>query len=141
VGADQWERVIAVNLFGTASVIRTALPFLEASHGRVITVASTLGLRAVPDATAYCASKFAVVGLTRALQAELSGRVAVTLLIPGGMRTAFFDGREERYRPGPDALLNDPVEVAKAIVFVLTRPPGCEVRELLITPEREASWP
>ena len=49
---------------------------------------------------AYCASKFGVVGLTRALSAELAGRVAVTLLIPGGMRTSFFDGRTEQYRPG-----------------------------------------
>jgi NADP-dependent 3-hydroxy acid dehydrogenase YdfG len=141
VGADRWERVVAVNLLGTASVIRTALPYLEASRGRVITVASTLGLRALPEASAYCASKFGVVGLTRALQAELSGRVAVTLLVPGGMRTAFFDGREERYRPGADAILNDPAEVAEAVMFVLTRPPGCEVRELLITPAREPSWP
>jgi short-subunit dehydrogenase len=132
---------VAVNLLGTASVIRTALPYLEASRGRVITVASTLGLRALPEASAYCASKFGVVGLTRALQAELSGRVAVTLLVPGGMRTAFFDGREERYRPGADAILNDPAEVAEAVMFVLTRPPGCEVRELLITPAREPSWP
>lgn len=141
VSADKWERVIAVNLLGTAAVIRAALPFLENSRGRVITVASTLGLRALPDASAYCASKFGVVGLTRSLQAELTGRVAVTLLVPGGMRTAFFDGRDEKYRPPSDATLNDPKEVAQAVLFALTRPPGVELRELVITPEREPSWP
>ena len=141
VPADRWERVVAVNLLGTAAVIRAALPHLEASRGRVVTVASTLGLRALPEASAYCASKFGVVGLTRALQAELSGRVAVTLLVPGGMRTAFFDGRAEKYRPGAGAVLNDPREVAESVLFALTRPPGCEVRELLITPEGEPSWP
>jgi NAD(P)-dependent dehydrogenase (short-subunit alcohol dehydrogenase family) len=141
VPAEQWESVIRVNLLGTAAVIRAALPYLERSHGRVVTVASTLGLRALPEASAYCASKFGVVGLTRALQAELSGRVAVTLLIPGGMRTAFFDGREERYRPAADAPLSDPRDVARSVVFALTRPPGCELRELIITPEREPSWP
>jgi NAD(P)-dependent dehydrogenase (short-subunit alcohol dehydrogenase family) len=141
VPAAQWEKVIEVNLLGTAAVIRAALPHLEQSRGRIVTVASTLGLRALPEASAYCASKFGVVGLTRALQAELTGRVAVTLLIPGGMRTAFFEGRDEKYRPSADASLNDPREVAHAVLFALTRPPGCELRELVITPEREPSWP
>jgi NAD(P)-dependent dehydrogenase (short-subunit alcohol dehydrogenase family) len=136
-----WDRVVEVNLLGTAAVVRAALPFLESSHGRVVTVASTLGLRALSDATAYCASKFGVVGFTRALQVELAGRVGVTLLIPGGMQTSFFDGRPERYRPGPDAQLNDPRNVAAAVLFALSRPAGCEVRELIITPEREPSWP
>jgi NAD(P)-dependent dehydrogenase (short-subunit alcohol dehydrogenase family) len=141
VNARTWDRVVEVNLLGTAAVVRAALPFLEASRGRVVTVASTLGLRALSDATAYCASKFGVVGFTRALQAELAGRIGVTLLIPGGMRTAFFDGRPEQYRPGPDAELNDPRNVAAAVLFALSRPAGCEVRELIITPEREPSWP
>ncbi len=138
---DSWESVIKVNLIGMAAVVRAAIPHLERVHGRIVTVASTLGLRALPDATAYCASKFGVVGFTRALQAELSGRVGVTLLVPGGMKTAFFDGRSEQYRPGPEAQLNDPAEVAAAVMFALTRPTGCEVRELLITPEGESSWP
>ena len=141
VPAEAWERVVAVNLLGTAAVVRAALPYLVASGGRVVTVASTLGLRALPDATAYCASKFGVVGFTRALAAELAGRVGVTLLVPGGMRTAFFDGRDEQYRPGPDAQLNRPEDVAAAVVFALCQPAGCEVRELLIAPATEPSWP
>jgi NAD(P)-dependent dehydrogenase (short-subunit alcohol dehydrogenase family) len=141
VPGEDWERVIAVNLVGTAAVVRAALPYLEASRGTVVTVASTLGLRALPDATAYCASKFGVVGFTRALAAELAGRVGVTLLVPGGMRTAFFDDRTEQYRPGPDAQLNRPEDVALAVLFCLRQPPGCEVRELVVAPSQEPSWP
>jgi len=141
VPRDAWERVVAVNLLGTVSVVRAALPHLERSGGRVVTVASTLGLRALPDATAYCASKFGVVGFTRALAAEMSGRVGVTLLIPGGMNTAFFDGRDEKYKPGADAQLNDPENVAEAVAFALSQPAGCELRELVITPSMEPSWP
>lgn len=141
VPREAWERVVTVNLLGTAAVVRAALPYLLESRGRVVTVASTLGLRALPDATAYCASKFGVVGFTRALATELAGRIGVTLLLPGGMRTAFFDDREEQYRPGPDAELNRPEDVAAAVVFALRQPPGCEVRELLVTPSREPSWP
>ena len=141
VPGEAWERVVAVNLLGTAAVVRAALPHLEAVRGRVITVASTLGVRALPDATAYCASKFGIVGFTRALAAETAGRVGVTCLLPGGMATGFFDGRDEKYRPPPDAELNPPEEVARAVVFALRRPAGVEVRELLITPSRETSWP
>jgi NAD(P)-dependent dehydrogenase (short-subunit alcohol dehydrogenase family) len=141
VEAGSWERVIAVNLLGTAAVVRAALPYLEQHHGRVVTVASTLGFRALGDATAYCASKFGVVGFTRALAAELGDRVGVTLLVPGGMQTRFFDGRPERYRPAADAPLMDPAEPARGVVFALTRPPGTELRELVMTVATEPSWP
>jgi NAD(P)-dependent dehydrogenase (short-subunit alcohol dehydrogenase family) len=141
VPTEEWERVIKVNLLGTAAVVRAALPHLVPASGKVVTVASTLGLRALSDATAYCASKFGVVGFTRALAAEMAGRVGVTLLIPGGMHTAFFDAREERYKPAPDAKLNRPEDVAASVIFALRQPPGCEVRELVVCPSMETSWP
>lgn len=139
-GAD-WDRVVQVDLLATAAVVRGALPYLRESHGRVVTVASTLGRRAVSDATAYCAAKFGVVGFTQALAAELAGQVGVTLLVPGGMRTAFFDGRTEQYRPGADARLNEPADVAAAVLFALAQPAGCEVRELVVCPAEEPSYP
>jgi NADP-dependent 3-hydroxy acid dehydrogenase YdfG len=141
VPADEWDRVVAVNLLGTVSTVRAALPHLERSQGTVVTVTSTLGIKAVSDATAYCASKFGIVGFTRALTAELKGRVRVTLLVPGGMHTAFFDDRTEQYRPGPDAKLNRPEDVAATVLVALTQPPGCEIRELVVTSSEEASWP
>ena len=141
VPLDTWTRVVAVNLLGTAAVVRAALPHLKANHGRVVTVASTLGIKAVSDATAYCASKFGVVGFTRALAAETAGEVGVTLLIPGGMTTHFFDGRPEQYKPGPDAVLNDPAHVAEAILFALGQPARCELRELVVAVSTESSWP
>ena len=141
VDPEAWDRVIAVNLLGTAAVVRAALPALERSRGRVVTVASTLGLRALPAATAYCASKFGVVGFTRALAVELGDRVGVTMLIPGGMKTHFFDDRPEDFKPGPDQLLNDPADVARTVVFALRQPAGCELRELVVAPAGEPSWP
>jgi NAD(P)-dependent dehydrogenase (short-subunit alcohol dehydrogenase family) len=141
IDANEWERVVVVNLLGTVRVVRAALPALRRERGRVVTVASTLGLRAVSDATAYCASKFGVVGFTRALAAETAGQIGVTLLIPGGMSTPFFDGRPDQYRPGADAQLNAPSDVAAAVVYALQQPSGCEVRELLVCPSTESSWP
>ena len=141
VPAEDWERVIRVNLLGTAAVVRAALPYLERSHGRVVTVASTLGLRGAAGATAYCASKFGVIGFSRALAAELKGRVGVTTLIPGGMDTPFFDDRPEQYKPHDRTNLNRPSDVARSVLFVLSQPKGCEVRELLVAGSMEDSWP
>lgn len=141
VDPEAWDRVVAVNLLGTAAVVRAALPYLERSRGRVVTVASTLGVRALPAATAYCASKFGVVGFTRALAAETGDRVGVTLLLPGGMRTGFFDDRPAEFKPAPDQALNRPEDVARTVVFALRQPPGCELRELLVAPATEPSWP
>lgn len=141
VSAKDWERVLHVNLLGTAAVVRSALPYLKTTRGRIVTCASTLGIKAVSDATAYCAAKFGVVGFSRALAAELAGQVGVTLLIPGGMQTPFFDGRDEQYKPPPDAKLNDPGMVAETVVFALTRPAGSEIREMVVCSSEESSWP
>lgn len=141
VPAADWEKVLGVNLLGTVSTVRAALPHLTASHGRVVTIASTLGIRAVADATAYCASKFGVIGFSHALAAETAGTIGVTTMIPGGMKTRFFDDRTEQYKPQDDSRLNDPERVAQAILFALNQPPGCEVREMLICHEEEGSWP
>jgi NAD(P)-dependent dehydrogenase (short-subunit alcohol dehydrogenase family) len=141
VPAPQWERVIMVNLLGTAAVVRAALPYLQRTRGTVVTCSSTLGTKAVSDATAYCASKFGVVGFTRALAAELAGRVGVTLLIPGGMHTAFFDGRDAQYKPPLDAKLNRPEDTAAAVLVALRQPAGSEIRELVVCTSEESSWP
>lgn len=141
IPAEAWENVIRVNLFGTVAVVRACLPYLERTRGTVVTVSSTLGLRGAGDATAYSASKFAIRGFSQALAAELAGRVGVTLLVPGGMRTPFFDGRSEQYRPGPDADLNDPASTAATVLTALRQPVGSEIREMLVMASGESSWP
>lgn len=139
--AADWEQVIKVNLLGTAAVIRAALPHLRESQGRVVAIGSTHSYRAHPDASAYAASKFGIIGFTRALCQEEAGRVGVSMVAPGAMDTGFFDGRPEQYKPDADEMLNPPEAVAEAVLFCLERPAGCEVRELLVTPSTEGSFP
>jgi NAD(P)-dependent dehydrogenase (short-subunit alcohol dehydrogenase family) len=140
VEGARWEQVVTVNLLGTATVIRAALDHL-AAPADVVTIASTLGWRVLSDATAYCASKFGVVGFTRALARELDGNPRVTLVVPGGMRTSFFDGRPEQYKPGPDAVLSEPASVADVVMAAVEMPPGIEVKEVVVGPPGEPSWP
>jgi NAD(P)-dependent dehydrogenase (short-subunit alcohol dehydrogenase family) len=141
VSTQAWEKVVKTNLLGTVAVVREALPYLKKSHGTVVTCGSTLGIKAVSDATAYCSSKFGITGFTRALAAETAGQIGVTHLIPGGMDTHFFDGRTDQYKPPPDAKLNRPEDTAGAVLFALRQPPGCEVRELVVAASEEGSWP
>lgn len=141
VAPEAWQRVIQVNLFGTVAVVRACLPYLEERRGTVVTVSSTLGLKGADAATAYSSSKFAIRGFTQSLATEYAGRVGVTCLIPGGMRTAFFDGRDERFRPAPDQDLNDPAHTAGVALTALTQPVGSEIREMVVMASGEPSWP
>ena len=57
------------------------------------------------------------------------------------MYTSFFDDREERYKPPRDAKLNVPEDVAHAVLFAMSQPFGCEIKELVVTSSWEDSWP
>ena len=82
-----WRRVLDTNVFGTFLVTRQAVPMMG-EGGRVISISSVLGRFGVPGYTAYCASKHAVIGFTRALALELADRyVTVNAICPGWVDT------------------------------------------------------
>lgn len=86
---DDWNRTLAVNLTGPFLCTRAAMPHLLASgRGRVINIASTYGLIGAPLAPAYCATKGAIVNLTRQLAVDYSGRgIRVNAICPGYIDT------------------------------------------------------
>ena len=130
--------VIGVNLLGTAAVVRAALSDLAHPGGRGPDCLDAR-MAGAPRRHGLLRQQFGVVGFARALAAESRGRPGVTCLLPGGMATAFFDGRPERYKPAL-MQLNDLTVVASSVLFALDQPVGCEVRELLV-PAEETSWP
>jgi short-subunit dehydrogenase len=83
-----YEELMRVNLWGSVWCTHAALPYLKASHGRIVAVSSLAGLVGVPGRTAYSATKFAMGGFFEALRAELKGAgVSVTLAYPGVVAT------------------------------------------------------
>jgi 3-oxoacyl-[acyl-carrier protein] reductase len=86
---DHWERIIQTNLMGTYYVTRAALPsMLNRQSGSIVNIASTAGERGFATGSAYCASKFAVIGLTEALMQEVrKSNIRVTALTPSTVNT------------------------------------------------------
>jgi NAD(P)-dependent dehydrogenase (short-subunit alcohol dehydrogenase family) len=144
MSVEQWDQVIGVNLRAPFLFAKAAMPHMERQRaGHIVNIASTAGTRAWANASAYHASKWGLIGFSRALGVE--GRphgVRVTTVIPGGMRTHFFDRFAEQGIPMPDAAnLQDPANVAQVILFAVRLPAGSALQEVIVTPPGETSWP
>ena len=135
----QWDAVLRTNLRGPFLLAKAALPTLRERQGDIVNIASTAAKRGWPNASAYHASKWGLLGLSYALHAELrAGGVRVTAVIAGGMRTPFL---LERFPDLDPAKLQDPRNVARAVRFALTQPRESVIAEITVLPVQETSWP
>jgi NAD(P)-dependent dehydrogenase (short-subunit alcohol dehydrogenase family) len=140
IDPDRFDRIIEVNLQGPVNVCRAALPALRASRrGMIFNIVSTAAKRAWPNASAYHASKWGLLGFSHALHAEARAYgVRVTAVICGGMRTPFI---LERFPDTPLENLQDPRSVARMLRCLIESEDDNVVPELTILPMRETSWP
>jgi NAD(P)-dependent dehydrogenase (short-subunit alcohol dehydrogenase family) len=140
IDPEVFDQVVGVNLLGPVNMTRAALPALRRSdRGMVINIVSTAAKRTWPNASAYHASKWGLLGFSHALHAEArTYGVRVTAVICGGMRTPFI---LERFPEVDPATLQDPRTVARTIRGLVTAEDDSVVPELTILPMRETSWP
>ena len=135
-----WDRVLGVNLRGPFILSKLAFPIMkEQGSGHIVNITSTAAKRNWPNATAYHASKWGLLGFSHALHTE--GRplgIKVTAVVAGGMRTPFI---LDRFPDTPLENLQDPKNVADTIKFVLMQPEGTVIPEVTVLPMRETSWP
>ena len=138
--AADLEAMLRVNLFGTLFMMQAVLPGMQRrGRGAIINIASLAGRRGVTPLGAYCASKFALVGLTEALRTEVdAARIHVGVVLPGVVETPMVQGIDQAAAlPEWPALLNMPPEwvalaVALAVRFRLHEvsvPPGAALIE------------
>jgi len=124
----EWQRVVTINLTGTflASQAFARRLVAQGKPGRIVNLASTLGLMAAPNRAAYTASKHGVVGLTKEMALELGDRgIRVNAVAPGVIRTPLT----ERYFQDPEMAATirglhatgtwgEPDDIARAILFL-----------------------
>ena len=140
--AEHLDEMIEVNVKGAIHTVRAALPhLLKSDAADIVTLASEAGRRGLPNEAVYCASKFAQVGLTRALDHELRERgIRCTNVCPGGVATDFAMGRGRTPDMPALAGMMRPEDVAEAVMFVLTRPRTHRILEVAFRPVTETSW-
>jgi NAD(P)-dependent dehydrogenase (short-subunit alcohol dehydrogenase family) len=139
---EQLEEMIDVNVKGTLYAVRATLPYLVRSgEADIVTLASEAGRRGLPHEAVYCASKFAQVGFTRALDHELREQgVRCTNVCPGGVATDFAMGRGRTPDMPALAGMMTAEDVAEVVLFVLTRPRNHRILEAAFRPVAEPSW-
>jgi 3-oxoacyl-[acyl-carrier protein] reductase len=131
---EDWDETIAVNLRSLYLVTRAFLPGLVRAGGSsIVNIASLAGRNGFEGGTAYCASKHAVLGFSKALMLEVRKRgLRVIAICPGSVATPFMD-KQDRMRPDRDRILTAE-DVAQAVVGALTLADRAMVSELDIRP-------
>ena len=138
VKIDEWDRMIDVNIRGVLHGIAAVLPVMEAQgEGQIINVSSVGGLRVVPSAAVYCATKYAVRAISDGLRQE-HGNIRVTCVYPGVVESELADSitdpaaaeAMEAFRA--NAL--KPEAIATAIRHVIEQPAGVDTSEIVVRP-------
>jgi 3-oxoacyl-[acyl-carrier protein] reductase len=138
------DEMMDVNANGVIITAAATVPHLIArGAGDFVSVASEAGRRGLPFEAVYCASKFAQVGFTRALDHELRPQgIRCTSVCPGGVATDFAmeEGRGRTSEMPELAGMMSADDVGEAVLFVLTRPRGHRILEVAFRPMTETSW-
>ena len=133
---DDFDQMMDTNMRSTFLFTRHTVPsMLARGSGMVINVSSMAGVMGFAGEAAYCASKFAQVGFTQALDRELRPRgIKVGVVCPGGVKTEFAIGTGRTEEGVAASGMLDPEEVAEAVFLMATQPAGARILEIRMRP-------
>ena len=138
---DEWDQMIDVNLKGTLYGIAAALPHMkEQKSGHIINVSSVYGHKLGPDATVYCATKFAVRALSEGLRQEVKPyNIRTTVISPGAVATELLehisDKEIQEQTKGFVSQIALPADsFARMVAFAVNEPEDVDVNEILFRP-------
>lgn len=143
---DDWDAMIDINVKGLLYVSRAILPqMVERNDGFVVNIGSIAGKEVYPNGNVYCASKYAVNALNKAMRIDLNQHnIRVSAIHPGAVETEFsevrFKGDKEKAKnvyKGFNAL--QPEDIADIIYFVISRPYHVNIEDLIVYPTAQAS--
>ena len=124
---DAWQQVMAVNINGIFHCCREIVPLMQkADYGRIVNIASVAGKDGNPNASAYSASKAAVIGLTKSLGKELAATgIRVNCVTPAAVKTAIFDQMTPEHiqfmlSKIPMGRFGQPEEIAAMVAWLCT---------------------
>lgn len=135
---DVWDKVLNLNINAAFRSVRAVLPhFIEQKSGDVLFTSSIAGMVPVIWEPIYTASKFAVQAFVHSTRRQVSQYgVRVGAVLPGPVVTALLDDwpKEKMEEALANGSLMQPIEVAEAVLFMLTRPRNITIRDLVILP-------
>jgi 3-oxoacyl-[acyl-carrier protein] reductase len=138
---EDYDRIMATNTKSTWLFCREVIPhMLSAGGGQIINIGSVAGLQGYPNEAIYCASKFAQLGLTQALDREFWERgIKVSAVCPGGVETHFAIGDGRTAGSDQMAGFSTPEEVAEAVVMAATPRARSRIVNIIMRPMNEAT--
>lgn len=144
VTVDEWDEMIDVNIRGVLHGIAAGLPvFRQQGGGHFINVASTAGLKIVPNMGVYAATKSAVRFISEGLRQEAGPDLRVTVISPGYTQTELGNGMSNQElraqtAAGMERMAIAPGAIAAGILYAIEQPAAVDVNELVIRPTAQA---
>lgn len=137
-----WEKMIDVNFKGVLYGFAAAIPaFEQHGHGHIVNIISTAGLKIVPTMGVYAATKNAVRTISECFRQESDGRIRITGISPGYVKTEFNDylkeGNEGKTHPALELMEKiaiRPEDIAETVSFALRQPPEVEIGDIAVRP-------
>jgi 3-oxoacyl-[acyl-carrier protein] reductase len=129
----EWDKMWSVNVRGLVLVTQAIVPsMIEQKNGHIVNISSIQGTQTSPNASAYCATKYAVTGLTESLSKELwKDGIKVSAVCPGGVLTPFLGIPPEQ----KNQEFLEPEEVAKVVLDVVTAPGKTLIMKVIVAPK------